>query len=99
VSKQVAALKPGVSTSQDVAQALGAPTEVVQLGHGSAWRYDFTVRKRAAFSLIVLTFLNEDARADRVWLFFNADNQLTHLGSTFEARDAEYAMPWQDVHD
>lgn len=99
VKERIAKLVPGHSTATEVAQSLGAPNEVVQLGHGMAWRYDYTVAKRAAFSLIVVTFVNEDARADRAWLFFDADRKLTHVGSTLQAAHAEYAMPWEDVHE
>lgn len=95
---KLAQLHPGTTTAKDVVEILGAPTEVVQLGSRSAYRYDFTNLKRAGFSIIVLTFLNEDTRADRAWLFFNKEEVLTHVGSTFEGNSATYAMPWQDVH-
>jgi outer membrane protein assembly factor BamE (lipoprotein component of BamABCDE complex) len=91
-------LKPGSSTAADVANLLGAPTEVVQLGTRMAWRYDFTTAKVAGFSIIILTFLNSDTRADRAWLFFDANNVLLFASKTLEADDASYAMPWQSVH-
>ena len=90
-------LRPGESTADDVLDALGAPTEVVQLGRRSAWRYDHAEEKRAGLFLILVTFLNTDARADRVWVFFDEEDRLTHVGSTFEADDAAYAMPWVDL--
>ena len=92
-------LVPGQTKAADVVAILGAPNEVVQLGSRTAYRYDFSILKRAGFTIIVLTFLNEDTRTDRVWLFFDKDDLLTHLGSTLEAKDARYAMPWQDVHE
>ena len=93
-----AKLDPGKSTARDVVLLLGAPNEVVQLGGRSAYRYDFTNLKRSGFTLIVVSFLNEDTRADRAWLFFDAHDVLTHVGTTFEGRHAHYAMPWQDIH-
>jgi outer membrane protein assembly factor BamE (lipoprotein component of BamABCDE complex) len=96
---EIEKLLPGKTTAAEVTQLLGAPSEVVQLGARTAYRYDFSVRKRGGFSIIVLTFLNEDARSDRIWLFFDEDDLLTHAGSTSEAANARYAMPWQDVHD
>jgi hypothetical protein len=69
---------PGETTAKDVVEALGAPNEVVQLGTRSAYRYDFTVEKTAGFTLIIITFLNDDTRADRAWLFFDKDDVLTH---------------------
>ena len=93
-----AELHPGTTTAKEVVELLGAPNEVVQLGTRSAYRYDFSNLKREGFSIIILTFLNEDARADRAWLFFDAKDVLTHLGSTFQGNKAEYAMPWEDIH-
>ena len=40
-------LEPGITTATEVAELLGAPTEVVQLGFRSAWRYDHIRAKRA----------------------------------------------------
>ena len=91
-------LQPGTTTAKDVTAAFGAPNEVVQLGTRSAYRYDFTVGKRAGFSIIVISFLNEDTHSDRVWLFFDAHDVLTHAGATLEAGQARFAMPWQSIH-
>ena len=91
-------LRPGTTTAKEVVELLGAPNEVVQLGSRSAYRYDFGIMKRAGFTIIIVSFLNEDARTDRAWLFFNKDEILTHVGSTFEGNQAQYAMPWQEIH-
>jgi hypothetical protein len=90
-------LKPGASTATDVANALGAPNEVVQLGKRMAWRYDFTNAKTAGFSIIILTFINSDARADRAWFFFDENSVLQYSGRTLQAEGSEYAMPWYDL--
>lgn len=92
-------LEPGKSTGADVAALLGAPSEVVQLGRRSAWRYDFGLTKRAGLFLILLVLQNVDARSDRVWVFFDEAGVLTHLGSTFQSEHTEYAMPWEDLED
>ena len=97
--KRMDVLQPGVSTAAQVAATLGAPNEVVQLGKRMAWRYDFTNAKTAGFSILILTFINEDARSDRAWLFFDENSVLAFSGRTLEADRAEYAMPWQNVHD
>jgi hypothetical protein len=99
VAEAVAALRPGESTTRDVVAALGAPVEVVQLARRSAYRYEFTQRKMAGFTIIVLTLLNADLRADRVWAFFDESDVLTHVATTFEGDEARYAMPWMDVHE
>ena len=92
-------LQPGKSTAKDVVDLLGAPTEVIQLGKRSAYRYDHTNTKRAGLTLLVVSFFNEDSREDRVWLFFDENEQLTHMGSTFSSHRPQYAMPWEDVHE
>ena len=92
-------LTPGTSTASDAVAALGAPTEVVQLGKRTAYRYEFTTTKRGVLFLIILGFYNEDTRSDRVWLFFDANDVLTHVGTTLEAADTEYALPWYDIHE
>jgi hypothetical protein len=98
LSKQrMETLKPGASTATDVANTLGAPNEVVQLGKRMAWRYDFTTAKTGGFSIIVLTFINTDARADRAWFFFDENSVLQYAGRTLQAEGAEYAMPWYDL--
>lgn len=89
-------LRPGMS-AREVVERLGAPTEVVQLGLRSAYRYDFTQQKRAGLTLILVTFLNDDERQDRVWLFFDEEGALTHVGATLQAAGSQYAMPWSDL--
>jgi hypothetical protein len=95
---EVAKLAPGKTTAPEAVAILGAPAEVVQLGMRTAYRYEFTATKRGVLFLVVLGFYNEDTRSDRVWLFFDSTNVLTHVGSTLEAADTEYALPWYDVH-
>lgn len=95
----LAALEPGKSKAEDVARALGAPSDVVQLGRRSAWRYEHVRLKRAGIFLLVVGLLNVDTRSDRAWVFFDEEGVLTHVGSTFDAKDAEYALPWEDLED
>jgi hypothetical protein len=95
--EEVDRLVPGQTTAREVVAQLGAPAEVVQLGNRTAYRYDFIVTKRAGFSIIILSFLNDDTCADRVWLFFDAADVLTHAGATLQAANARYEMPWQDL--
>ena len=91
-------LVPGTTTAKEVVEALGAPSEVVQLGNRTAYRYEFSVRKNAGFSIIVLTFINDDMVSDRVWFFFDSKDVLTHTGTTLQAKDARFEMPWQSAH-
>src|SRR5690349_15764356 len=92
---RIASLVPGTSTAKDVVVALGAPTEVVQLGKRSAYRYDYTETKDTGVLLLVVGLFNSDTRADRAWVFFDEHDILTHVASSLRAADASYALPWQ----
>lgn len=89
----LAQLQPGVTHASDVLQTLGAPTEVVQLGRRSAYRYDYGVEKSAGLFLLVFALSGTDATEDRAWLFFDEHDVLTHSGTTLQADDARYALP------
>ncbi|MEO6711143.1 MAG: hypothetical protein ABI054_07885 [Planctomycetota bacterium] len=94
---RIAQLVPGTSTAAQVVEALGAPTEVVQLGKRTAYRYDYTATKDTGLLLVVVGLFNSDTRADRAWVFFNEQEVLTHVASSLHAKDARYAMPWQTI--
>jgi outer membrane protein assembly factor BamE (lipoprotein component of BamABCDE complex) len=95
----VSQLAPGTTTADEVLTLLGAPSEVVQLGKRSAWRYDHIVSKTSGLWLIVFNAVNVDSQADRVWLFFDENEVLKHAGSTLKAHTAEYSFPWEHDHD
>ena len=95
----IAQMRPGETTAAQVVELLGAPTEVVQLGRRSAYRFDATTTKQAGLFLLVVGFLNADTRSDRLWAFFDEQHLLTHYGATLTAGDPEYALPWEDVYD
>ncbi len=97
--EKVAAFEPGKTSARDVVAALGAPVEVVQLGRRTAYRYEFNVSKRAGLWLIVIILVNRDTRSDRVWVFFDEHDVLTHVGVTYEGDRPEYALPWEDLHE
>lgn len=90
---------PGTTTAREVVERLGAPTEVVQLGRRTAYRYDGTTTKSAVLFLLVFNFANQDTRSDRVWVFFDEKDVLTHCGSWYGTHRTQYAMPWEDVHE
>lgn len=87
-------LVPGSSTATDATEVLGAPSEVVELGSGSAWRYEYAQVKRAGLFLFVFGFLNEDTQSDRIWLFFDEQGTLVNAAASFEADQAEWESPW-----
>ena len=92
-------LEPGTTTALEAVQLLGGPNEVIQLGRRSAYRYDSVISKRAVFSVIVLSLMNEDTRQDRLWVFFDENDILTHYGATFSSHRAQYSMTWEDIHE
>lgn len=91
-----AALEPGTTTAAEVAAIMGAPVDVVELGYGSAWRYEYVRSKRTGLFLLLVGLLNDDTQSDRAWLFFDQTGLLTHAAATFEAGEAEWEMPWSD---
>jgi len=91
----VMAIAPG-DPAERVTELLGAPTEVVQLGRRSAYRYDFTEIKRAGLWLLLVGFFNSDTQQDRVWVFFDEANTVSHVGATLDGDRAEWGMPWSD---
>lgn len=95
----VRGLVPGTTTARQVVERLGAPTDVVQLGRRTAYRYDAATTKSALLFLVVLNFGNQDTRHDRLWVFFDEHDVLTHYGASFGTHRAQYAMPWEDVHE
>jgi hypothetical protein len=95
----VRSLQPGVSKAGDVVAKLGAPTEVVQLGRRTAYRYDATSTRTTGLLLLVVGLFGQDTRSDRVWVFFDEDDVLTHVGSTFATHRTQYGGPWRDLHD
>lgn len=94
---RIATLQPGQTHARQVVESLGAPTEVVQLGRRSAYRYDHTHTKDTGVFLVVLGLFNSDTRADRLWVFFDENDVLTHVASSLRADHAQHALPWQDV--
>ena len=96
---KVAALVPGTHTAKDVTQLLGAPVEVVQLGHRSAYRYEYERLKRTGFFALIIGLQGIDQRSDRVWVFFDENQLLSHVGATFEGRDAEFELPYLGEND
>ena len=95
----LAGLTAGTTTAAQALELLGAPTEVIQLGRRSAWRYDHTVVKRTGLTVIVFTAINSDTQSDRAWLFFDENDVLTHFGSTLTAETSEWVPPWFTSHE
>jgi hypothetical protein len=95
----IRAFVPGATTAREVTERLGAPTEVVQLGRRTAYRYDATAAKSTVLFLVLVNFAREDTRSDRLWVFFDENDVLSHYGATFGTHRTQYALPWEDVHE
>ncbi len=89
----VGKMQPGVTTAQEVANLLGAPTRVVEIGGGSAWLYEHAVAKDAALWLLLIVLRGNDTQTDRIWVFFDGQGRLTHAAASFDADSARYAFP------
>ncbi|MDA1259226.1 MAG: hypothetical protein O3A20_01245 [Planctomycetota bacterium] len=92
-AEKIAGFTPGTTTAQEVANQLGAPAKVVELGDGSAWLYEHIVNKDAALWLLLIALRGSDTQTDRIWVFFDARGVLTQAAATFEADRAEYGFP------
>ncbi len=95
----VRSLVPGQTTAREVTERLGAPSSIVELGNRSAYRYDHLVTKGAGLLAILVIVANADSRADRLWVFFDENDVLTHYGATLSGHRGQYAFPWEDVHE
>ena len=95
-SEAAAQVAPGTSAA-DVVELLGAPTDIVQLGHRSAYLYEFQQTKMTGLLAGVVGFMNSDTRSDRGWIFLGpGGDTVTHGGSSFDADKAENRMPWTE---
>ncbi len=95
----VRTFEPGKTPAREVVERLGAPTEVVQLGRRSAYRYDASSAKSAGLVLVVFNMFAQDMRTDRLWVFFDEKDVLTHCGATYGTHRTQYALPWESVHE
>lgn len=86
-------LEIGVSTAEEVTAALGAPEQVVEIGNRSAWLFRHDKQKNTGLFLLIIGLYGEDQQSDRVWAFFDENGVLSQLGTTFEAKKAEFGLP------
>lgn len=98
-ARVVNSLEPGKTTAKEVVERLGAPTEVVQLGRRTAYRYDASITKSAGLILLLFNMVAQDTRSDRVWVFFDENDLLTHYAASYATHRAQYTLPWEDVHE
>lgn len=97
--KQLEKFTPGKTTAAQVTETLGPPRQVVELNPRSAYLYEFSQSKIGGLVFIVANFFNVDQRYDRIWLFFDERNVLTHYGSKLSSHRVRWTTPWSDLHD
>ena len=97
-AKIVESFVPGETTARTVVEQLGPPRRVVELDVRSAYLYQFEQSKNAGLVLLIVNFVNSDIRYDRIWLFFDSRDVLTHVGTELHSHRARFAMPWARVH-
>ena len=100
LSTEAAAQIATGTTATEVVELLGAPTDIVQLGHRSAYLYEFQQTKTMGFLAVVVGLMNSDTRSDRIWVFLGpGGTEVTHVGSSFDADKVQTGMPWSDLND
>jgi len=87
-------LTPGKTTAAETVRWFGAPTQVVKLANGNAYLYSRSVAKGTGLWLVLVTFANYDRQYDQLVFFFDANNVLTHYGSSIHSGEASYGMPF-----
>ena len=88
----ISQLQPNHSSAQDVADLMGAPNQVVELGNKSAWLYEAQKERLAGIFLLVFGTFGQEKQFDRCWVFFDENGLLTHIASSLEASTAEYNL-------
>jgi outer membrane protein assembly factor BamE (lipoprotein component of BamABCDE complex) len=91
-SSAISQLQPNHSSAQDVADLLGAPNQVIELGNKSAWLYEAQKKRIAGIFLLVFGTSGQDTQFDRCWVFFDENSLLTHIASSLESGTAEYNL-------
>jgi len=92
--KSLNSVVPGKTTAGQVTQLFGAPTQVVKLSNGNAYMYTRSTSKGTVVWLLLVTFANYDRKYDQVVFFFDKNDVLTHYGSSLNAAEAAYGMPF-----
>ena len=87
-------MTPGKTTAAETVRLFGAPTQVVKLSNGNAYLYSRSVAKATGLWLVLVTFANYDRQYDQLVFFFDANNVLTHYGSSMHSGEASYGMPF-----
>ena len=95
-------IEVGKSTKADVVRILGAPTDIIFCNREHdplrvfAYEYVYKVSKTTGFTIIIVTFLNSDAKRDHVLVFFDENGVVSGVGTSLDAEKASYEFPFGD---
>lgn len=67
--------------------------ELVRSPLDHSYTYEYSDTKSASLYLLVISFTNQETRRDRVVVFFDDAGVVSHIGSSFNARDVEFRLP------
>ena len=90
--KTLVQVKPGQTTATEITKWFGPPAQVIKLVNGNAYVYSRSLSKATGIWLILVSFINYDTHYDRVVFFLNANDVVTHYGSSFDANEAAHGM-------
>ncbi len=87
----------GVATPVDINRGEGIVNTFVADGKAifvRVYHYRHTIRKRSVFTIIVFSMVSDDTKYDEVFVFFDEEGKVTHLGASLNSEDASYS-PFQ----
>ena len=87
-------LVPGQTTAAETSGIFGAPSQVVKMSNGNAYIYKRSVAKGTALWLLIVSFGNYDKQYDQMVFFFDNNDILTHYGTSLDAQNASYGLPF-----
>jgi outer membrane protein assembly factor BamE (lipoprotein component of BamABCDE complex) len=61
-----------------------------------SYTYEYTETKSFSLYLVIVSFTNQETKRDRVVVFFDDKGLVSHVGATFNAKDASFRMPTSD---
>ena len=70
--------------------------ELVRSPFDHSYTYEYTDTKSASLYLLVVSFTNQETKRDRVVIFFDDKGVVSHVGSSFNAKDVSFRLPTSD---
>ena len=61
-----------------------------------SYTYEYTDTKSFSLYLLVVSFTNQETKRDKVVVFFDDKGTVSHIGSTFNAKNVSFEMPTTD---